>query len=341
MKAARLHAFRTPLRLDDVPRPDPAAGEVVVRVAGAGLCHSDLHICDGELPLRLPLPLTLGHENAGYVAAVGAGVTAVREGDAVLVYGGWGCGRCDGCVGGTEQLCVDAHWGGASEHAGGYAEYLRVPAERHLVPLRRLSPRDAAPLADAALTSYRAVVRARPWLLPDYPALLVGLGGLGENGLQLLRLLSGCPVVVVDSSASKRQRAQQLGAAHAVDGHAPDLVDQLRAFAPQGYGAAFDFVGSDATLAACIGTTRAGGKVTQLGLAGGSAALKVLFNSRFEVSFEATLWGSIRELREVTALAESGRLPLLPVEHVPLERINEAMQRLRSGAVEGRLVITP
>ena len=320
MKAARLHAFRTPLRLDDVPRPDPAPGEVVVRVAGAGLCHSDLHICDGELPLRLPLPLTLGHENAGHVAAIGAGVTALREGDAVLVYGGWG---------------------GASEHAGGYAEYLRVPAERHLVPLRHLSPRDAAPLADAALTPYRAVVRARPWLLPDYPALLVGMGGLGENGLQLLRLLSGCPVIVVDSSAPKRQRALQLGASHAVDGAAPDLVDQLRTLAPHGFCAAFDFVGSDTTLAACIGTTRTGGKVTQLGLAGGSAALKVLFNSRFEVSFEATLWGSIRELREVTALAESGRLPLLPVEHVPLERINEAMQRLRSGTVEGRLVITP
>lgn len=342
MKAARLHEYGRPLVLEDVPTPTPAAGQVVIQVRGAGFCHSDIHVIDGEIRILPRLPLVLGHENAGIVAAVGSGVTRVSEGDPVAVFGAWGCGHCDYCVTGQEQLCEAPQWAGLSIHDGGYAEYLLVPHERYLVPLTRLAPADAAPLTDAALTPYRAVKKALPFLQADHPALVVGLGGLGQYGLKLLRLLGGCPVIAVDRDPRKLELARELGAAWVLDGRDRKLAEALRDLTNgRGVSASFDFVGTEDTLALCVGATRALGKVSQIGLAGGTARFKVLENSRFEVQFEATLWGTIKELREVIALAESGALSSIPIERVPLERINDVYERLKRGEVQGRAVITP
>ncbi|MFI5349275.1 MAG: NAD(P)-dependent alcohol dehydrogenase [Elusimicrobiota bacterium] len=342
MKAARLHNYKSPLSLDEVPTPVPEPGQVVVKVAGAGFCHSDLHIIDGEIDLPLPLPLTLGHENAGYVAAVGRGVTTVREGDAVIVYGGWGCGTCGPCVTGHEQLCDNPQWAGLSKWNGGYAESILVPQERYLVKLSKLDPRRAAPLADAALTPYRAIKKALPFFEPDYKVLVIGLGGLGEYGLKLLRLFCGCKIIAVDTSDEKLKLARREGAAYALNGRDSKLAEKvLELTGGKGVCASFDFVGTDQTLATAISTTRAMGKVTQVGLAGGAANLKVLANSRFEVTFEATLWGTLKELREVVALAETGRLSLEETEFAPLDRINDVCARLKRGGVTGRLVMTP
>jgi propanol-preferring alcohol dehydrogenase len=341
MKAARLHAYGRPLVVEEVSTPKPLAGEVIVAVAGAGFCHSDLHVIDGEIQVLPQMPLTLGHENAGYVSATGSGVTAVREGDPVAVYGGWGCGRCDYCVTGHDQLCIAPEWCGLSTHDGGYAEYLRVPHDKYLVKLERLDPRLAAPLTDAALTPYRTVKKALPHLEPDHPALVIGAGGLGQYGIKLLHLLSGTPVIVVDISAEKRKTALALGAWEAVDGAAPDLSERVMQLTRGGACAAFDFVGSEATLALAVGATRTLGRVYQVGLAGGAARMKVLENVRFEVGFEATLWGTVKELREVVALVEDGRLTLGESEFAPLENINEVYGRLKRGDVKGRVIITP
>ena len=342
MKAARLHEYGRPLVLDDLPTPTPGPGEVLVRVEGAGFCHSDLHVIDGDIRILPRLPLTLGHENAGTVAALGPGVRTVTEGDRVAVYGGWGCGQCDACVTGSEQLCPALQWPGLSARDGGYAEFLLVPHERYLVPLPTLSPVEAAPLTDAALTPYRAVKKALPFLEPDYPVLVIGVGGLGQYGITILRLLTGCPIIAVDLNDAKLAEAVRLGAAHTLNGRDPQVaaavLDLTRG---RGVCAAFDFVGSDSTLALALQTTRALGKVSQVGLAGGTARLKVLENTRFEVLFEATLWGTIKELREVVALAESGRLSRIPVETSPLSRINEVYTRLKQGLIAGRAVITP
>ncbi len=178
MQAARLHEYGKPLVIDDVPKPTPGAGQVVIRVEGVGFCHSDLHIISGDIQILPRMPLTLGHENAGTVFAIGDGVHAVKEGDRVAVYGGWGDGFCDYCVAGEENLCPTMQWVGLSHHEGGYAEYLLVPHERYLVKLNTLEPKVAAPLTDAALTPYRAITRALPHLPPDYPALVLGCGAL-------------------------------------------------------------------------------------------------------------------------------------------------------------------
>lgn len=342
MKAARLHDYGQPLVIEDVPTPEPGPGQVLVRVGGAGVCHSDLHVIEGDIRILPRMPLTLGHENAGVVAATGAGVSRVREGDAVAVFGGWGCGACAFCVTGQEQLCETPAWAGLSVHDGGYAEYLLVPHERYLVHLTTLSPAEAAPLTDAALTPYRAVRKALPLLEPDHHVLVIGLGGLGQYGVSLLRLLSGCPIIAVDLHDDKLERARTLGASHTLRANDERLAEQiLDLTGGHGVAASFDFVGTDATLALAAGTTRSLGKVTQVGLAGGTARLKVLENTRFEVQFEATLWGTVKELREVIALAESGRLPLIPVERAPLDAINDVFARLKKGQVPGRVVITP
>jgi propanol-preferring alcohol dehydrogenase len=342
MKAARIHEYRKPLVLEDVPTPVPGPGEVLVQVHGAGFCHSDIHVMDGEIPVLPRMPMILGHENAGVVAATGSGVKQVSEGDPVAVFGGWGCGWCDYCVTGHEQLCGSPEWAGLSGRDGGYAEYLLVPQERYLVKLNTLKPALAAPLTDAALTPYRAIKKALPVLEPDRYALAIGIGGLGQYGLKLLRVLAGCPVIAIDRSEKRLQTAIELGAVHALNFKDPKLAEKIRDITGgHGVSASFDFVGTDETLDLAIGATRSLGKVAQIGLAGGSARMKVLERNRFEVQFEATLWGTIKELREVIALVESGRLSMIATEVAPLDQINEVYRRLKHGDIVGRAVISP
>ncbi len=342
MRAARLHAYGKPLEIDDVPRPTPGPGQAVIRVEGAGFCHSDLHIISGEIQLLPRMPLTLGHENAGTVAAIGDGVRAVREGDRVAVYGGWGDGFCDYCAAGEENLCPTMQWVGLSEHEGGYAEYLLVPHERYLVPLHTLEPKVAAPLTDAALTPYRAVTRALSAVPPDYPVLVIGCGALGQFGVKILRLLSGAEIIAIDLDDQKLATAREFGATHTIN--ARDLEVQRRILdiaRGVGVSAVFDFVGADSTLALALATTRPAGRVVQVGLAGGTAQVTALKTVKPEVSVSVSWWGNIRELREVIALVESGRLTPIPLEFWPLDKINDVYDRVKRGEVAGRAVLTP
>ena len=342
MQAARLHAYGKPLVIDDVPRPTPGPGQVVIRVEGAGFCHSDLHIISGDIQILPRMPFTLGHENAGTVAGIGAGVHAVKEGDHVAVYGGWGDGFCDYCVAGEENLCPTMQWVGLSEHEGGYAEYLLVPHERYLVRLNTLEPKVAAPLTDAALTPYRAITRALPCLRPDYPTLVIGCGALGQFGVKILRLLSGTEIIATDLDDGKLKTARESGATHTLNAGDADLKQKILDIARGvGVSAAFDFVGADSTLELALASTRPAGRVVQVGLAGGTAHITALKTVKPEVAVSVSWWGNIRELREVLALAESGRLTPIPLEFWPLDKINEVYERVKHGQVAGRAVLTP
>ena len=195
MKAYQLIEWQQPAELRDVPVPEPGPGEVLIKVGGAGACHSDLHVMDwpaGTLPYELPF--TLGRENAGWIEAIGAGVGGWQPDDAVAVYGAWGCGRCAACRQGRETLCERAAEigaaGGGLGRDGGMAEYMLVPNARLLVALGELDPRDTAPLSDAALTPYHAIQSALPLLSPGTWALVIGVGGLGHMAVQLLRAVS-------------------------------------------------------------------------------------------------------------------------------------------------------
>jgi propanol-preferring alcohol dehydrogenase len=339
VRAARIHAYGSPLVVEDVPDPAPGPGEVLVRVAAAGVCHSDLHTVEGSLPLVPEFPWILGHENAGYVEELGPGASGMERGEPVAVFGGWGCGRCRYCIAGDEQLCDLMLWGGHGR-PGGYAELLLVPSTRHLVGLGDLDPIQAAPLTDAALTPYRAVRRALRDVPSDGAVALLGFGGLGQYALQITRLFSPAQVVVVEPQPAKRSRAVELGADAAVDADLPGAADEIRRLAGgEGVDAVVDLVGSDASLALAAAITRRKGTIVLVGLGGGSIRyhFKVV---RPEVGIVTSSWGNRRELGEVIELARRGLLTGL-VEAFPLGRINEVLERLARGDIAGRAVVLP
>ncbi|PZF56411.1 NAD(P)-dependent alcohol dehydrogenase [Curtobacterium sp. MCBD17_034] len=340
MKAARLNAPGTDFVIEDVPVPTPGPGQVLIRIAGAGACHSDLHTKTGEQQ-AIKLPLTLGHENAGWIESFGPGAEGqgFEVGDAVVVFGGWGCGHCRFCLGGQEQLCNLFLWGGMGPE-GGYAEYLVVPSVRELLHADGLDPVTAAPLTDAALTPYSAVKKTLPYLVPGTSAVLIGAGGLGQYGVQFFKLLSPATLIVVDTDEQKRETARSLGADHVIDPRDADAAEQIKAITGEdGAAAVVDFVGIDATMALGAGAVGRDGLFVLVGLAGGSFPFS-FFSLPSNAAMMTSNWGTRNELEEVLALARSGRL-VSNIEQYPLSEINEVFQRLATGKIPGRAVLVP
>jgi propanol-preferring alcohol dehydrogenase len=349
MRALRLNEWKSEPRLVEVPDPEPGPGQVVVRVGGAGACHSDLHLMhDFDAGAGLPWgpPFTLGHENAGWVHAVGDGVTSVAVGDAVAVYGPWGCGRCARCRLGIEIYCEDLMsapvpgGGGGLGLDGGMADYLLVPDARHLLPLPAgLDPVHAAPLTDAGLTPYHAVRRSWSKLPPGSTALVIGVGGLGHLGVQVLKATTAARVIAVDPRDEALDLAERCGA-DLVLRPGDGTVDTVRA-ATGGHGAdvVLDFVGSESTLALGAAAARQLGDLTIVGIAGGVLPVS-FFGVPYELSIQTTYWGTRPELVEVLDLGARGLLSPT-VTTFPLEHAADAYRLLSDGKVEGRAVIVP
>jgi propanol-preferring alcohol dehydrogenase len=331
MQAARFYPGDG-LRIEEVPKPDVGPSEVLVEVSACGVCHSDLHVMDGDLPLVEPR--TLGHEVAGTVAETGESV-GLEVGTEVAVFGGWGCRDCPVCARGDDQLCNLTNWLGIGND-GGYAEYLRVPTAEYCIPLGRLDPIEAAPLTDAALTSYRALRKA-DLALGDRVAIF-GIGGLGEFGVQLARL-SGYRTVAVDRDSAALDRAEALGADGTVD-TTGSVPREIRAAAGGEVDAVLDFVGVDETLQWGSNVLGPDGRLVLVGIGGGSIdfAWNPLVGS--EVTYRTVQWGTPEELRSVLDIARQGHLETT-VETVGLEELPETFERLESGGIEGRAVVVP
>jgi alcohol dehydrogenase, propanol-preferring len=327
-----------------VPVPEPGPGEVLVKVAGAGACHSDLHLLELPAGVRsFTLPFTLGHENAGWVETMGAGATGFAPGDPVIVYGPWGCGLCTSCRQGMENYCQapgKPSPGGLGGTDGGMAEYLLVPSTRYLIPLGDLDPREAAPLSDAGLTSYHAVKRSLHLLGPGSTAVVIGAGGLGQMAIQVLKALSGATTVVaVDTSEDKLKIAKDMGADEVLIS-GDDAVKTIRDITKgQGAELVLDLVGVNPTLTMAAQVARVLGHLTIVGV--GNAALPVNFSSPpHECAVSSPFWGTIPELIEVISLAQTGKITML-VEHFPLDDAARAYDLLHHGKIQGRAVITP
>lgn len=345
MKAYRLAGWTQGGHYVEVEQPKPGAGEVLIRVGGAGICHSDLHILHEWSPEVMPAlreiepDFTLGHENAGWIENVGAGVQGWDLGQAVVVSPVWSCGHCAACRAGDDAYCEkSAGVSGGLGRDGGLASHMVAPA-RALVAIEGLEPSEAAPLTDAGLTSYHAVKRSLDVLTPDAAALVIGVGGLGHMAVAYLRELTGGKIIAVDRNKAARQLASDLGADLVLpsDENTADTVRE----ATKGLGvrAVFDFVGIDATLQLSAAVVRKRGKVTIVGLGGGT------FPFRYGALPHAatmgyTLGGSLSDLAEVVALAESGRVRPR-VRHFSFDQIEQAYQALHDGKIEGRAVIVP
>jgi len=343
MKAVRFVETGRPPEIVELATPTPGPGQVLLKIAGAGVCHSDLHVLDEDMGMKGPF--TLGHENAGWIAGVGGGVDGWKEGDPVAVYGPWGCGRCRTCQSSAENYCENhasiPTFGGGLGSDGGMADYMIVPSPRLLVPLHGLDPVQAAPLSDAALTPYHAIKAALPLLTPDATVLVVGIGGLGHMALQILQALTSATVIAADIDDEKLAHAKQLGARHAIntrDGRA--AAEAISAIAgARGITVALDFVGAQATVDLCAGVVGRNSRLTVVGLGGGTvhyAANRPPYGCQVTIPY----WGSRTELMEVIALAASGRIRA-HTEVFKLDQAVEVYQRLREGKINGRAVLVP
>jgi propanol-preferring alcohol dehydrogenase len=334
--------------LVDIATPEPGPGEVLIKVGGAGACHSDLHVMHefeaGQAPWTLPF--TLGHENAGWVEALGAGVIGLEIGQPVAVYGPWGCGSCARCQVGIETYCENTSaapvltGGGGLGLDGGMAEFMLVRSARHVVPLPvGLEPATAAPLTDAGLTPYHAVRRSWSKLVPGSTALVIGVGGLGHLGVQIIKATTAARVIAVDTRPEALELAQAVGADAGllVD---DNTIDEVRR-RTDGHGAdvVLDFVGATDTLALAARCIRTMGDLTIVGMARGVLPVGVGLLP-YEVSVQTTYWGSRPDLVEVLDLAARG----LITPHVTtfsLDEAPEAYRQLRAGSLAGRAVIVP
>jgi len=335
------------LAVVDVPIPHIGPDDVLLKVRGAGLCHSDIHV--RHLPLELfPLPLTLGHETAGTVAAVGDRVSGWSIDDNALVHLIWACGSCPACARGDDNVCEAA--GRMAQPptpglgpAGGMAEYMAVPA-RHLVPLGDLDPVTAAPLADAAMTPYHAVRNSMRVLRPGSTAVVIGIGGLGHVAVQLLKALTAVRVIAVDVSADRLEAALTHGADLSVVADDATAATILGATSGRGADAVFDFVGAQPTTDLAVATIAPDGIYQLVGIGGG--APRIAAEPRlgegwpYGAAVRTSYGGTKSDLVECVALARAGRLTV-DVETFPLADGITAFDRLEAGTISGRAVLVP
>ena len=327
-----------------IEQPRPGPGQVLLKVTAAGACHSD------EFIMGLPadqyvygLPLTLGHEGAGLVAEVGEGVESVAIGDAVAVYGPWGCGYCHNCAQGKENYCTNAAALGIMPPGlgspGAMAEYMIVDSARHLVPLGNLDPVKTVSLTDAGLTPYHAIKSALHALGAGSTAVVIGTGGLGHVGIQILRALSPVTVIALDVSEEKLTLASQVGAHHTLISNADAVAAIKDLTGGLGANAVFDFVGAQPTVELAGAVVAIEGEIRIVGIAGGALAVGIQ-TTAWDVGVRAPYWGSRSELIEVFDLARSGAIAV-EIETFSLEDAPRAYDLLHQGQLRGRAVIIP
>lgn len=345
MRAVVFDHWNTFPSIKEVDKPVPGPGEVLLKVAGAGACHSDVALyrefTEGAPGASRP-PFTLGHENAGWIEELGPGVTGFTTGDAYLVYGPIGCGHCKMCSKGQDTYCENAasmpYAAVGIGRDGGMAEYVVVPA-RNLVPLGDADPVAAAPLSDAGLTPYHAIKNSLPQLAGGGRfALVVGLGGLGQIAVQILTALTGATVIATDMKEDAMTRAAEHGAVTVPGGD--DQVARIREITGgRGVDAAFDFVGATPTIKTAQASMAQGGRLTVVGIAGGSTSWD-FFSTPYESTITNTYWGTIEDLHDVVAMYRAGQI-VPDVERFTMDDALEAYRKLEAGELAGRAVVMP
>src|SRR5215468_5737306 len=356
MKSFKVADFKAPLKEFDEATPQPSGTQVLIKVKAAGVCHSDLHIWEGgydlghgRKPLSLKdrgvsLPLTMGHETVGEIVAFGPDVKAsdkgdLKIGDVVLAYPWLGCGKCDTCLAGDENMCAVKPNSLGVYCDGGYADHMTVPNAKYLLNLKGLDPLTAAPYACSGVTTYSALKKVEKDL--HTPIVVFGAGGLGLMLLSLLKAMGGKGAIVVDIDARKREAAVAAGALAAVDGKAPDALEQLLKKAGEPIRGAIDLVGNAATTQLGFDCLIKGGKLVIVGLFGGGAPWALPLIPMKAITIQGSYVGNLRETQELLDLVRAKKIPPIPVTPMPLAKANEALLDLQKGCLVGRAVLTP
>jgi NAD+-dependent secondary alcohol dehydrogenase Adh1 len=347
VKAAVLHEYDESLSRDqlvhyeEVSTPDvQGLNDVIVRIGGAGVCRTDLHVVEGiwRSKVDVKLPYIMGHENAGWVEAVGRAVQSVKVGDPVICHPLVTSGHCLACRRGDDMHATDSRFPGINAN-GGYAEYLST-GERSLIKLpASLAPKDVAPYTDAGLTAYRAAKKASRHLLPGQFAVVIGAGGLGHIGIQVLNALCAAEIVVVDRSETALQLAKECGAHHTVQAGGDEVERVLELTRGNGAEAVIDFVGEGDAIAKGLAMTRNGGFYYIVGY-GGKIELPTIDMITSEKTIVGNLVGTYPELVELMALADRGLVHLATREY-RLSEANQALKDLHHGKIKGRAVLIP
>jgi NAD+-dependent secondary alcohol dehydrogenase Adh1 len=341
MKAVQVVGYHTKLQLTDIPEPKITGPlDVVVRIGGAGVCRTDLHILEGQWAEKsgVQLPYTIGHENAGWVHAVGDAVTNVAVGDKVILHPLITCGLCRACRSGDDVHCEASAFPGIDTD-GGYAEYLRTTARSVVKIDDALEPADVAALADAGLTAYHAAAKAARALRPGAVCVLIGAGGLGHIGIQVLKAISAATLVVVDRNQAAVDLAVEIGADHGIvaDG---THVEQVRALTGRhGAEAVIDFVGEGGATADGIEMLRRAGNYYVVGY-GENLDVPTIDVISTEINFIGNLVGSYNDLQDLMELAARGKVALHTTKY-PLEEFQQALDDLDRGLVRGRAILIP
>jgi len=341
MKAVRLHEFHAPPVVDEVPEPTISGPfDVIVKIGGAGVCRTDLHVIDGQwdAAMNTPLPYILGHENAGWVHEVGSAVSNVAVGDTVILHPTPTCGLCHACRAGDDMHCTASSFPGLSTD-GGMAEYLLTSARACIKLNPDTQPADVAALADAGITAYHAVRKAIPLLYPGTSCVVIGAGGLGHIGIQCLAELTATRIIVVDANPDALKLAEQLGAQHSVvaDGTQRAAVADLT----DGRGAevVLDFVAEQGAEADGFAMTASGGSYFVIGY-GGELHIPTLDIISTERNIIGNIVGTYNDLAELMALAQAGKVTL-HTRAYPLAAAAEALADLDAGRVRGRAILVP
>ena len=343
MKAVRLHGYKQDrvVVVDDVPEPEVSGPlDVVVKIGGAGVCRTDLHIIEGQWDEAMSpaLPYTLGHENAGWVHQVGSAVTNVAVGDTVILHPTPTCGLCHACRAGDDMHCTNNSFPGLS-HDGGMAEYLLTSARACVRLDPRTRPQDVAALADAGITAYHAVRKAIPLLYPGTTCVLIGAGGLGHIGIQCLAALTAARIIVVDRNPDALKLAEQLGAHHTVvadGGHLAAVSDLTGGAGPE---VVLDFVAEQGAEQDGFAMTGQAGSYFVIGY-GGTVTIPTLDIISTERNIIGNIVGTYNELAELMVLAQDGKVTL-HTKTYPLDAAVEAIQDLDAGRVRGRAILVP
>ena len=337
-----------PLQRIERPAREPAGTEVLLDVTHAGVCHSDLHFWKGYYDMGggklmklaergVVLPRAPGHEVVGRVAKLGPEARGVKVGDLRIVFPWLGCGTCEACRNGDDNLCMKPNSIGVLQD-GGFGEQVVVPDARFLVDPGEVDPAYASTLACSGITVYSAIKKVLP-LPPDEPIVLFGAGGLGLAAIAMLQALDHRNIVSVDISADKRATALEMGATQTIDGAQPELAAKILAATGGQVKAVIDFVNIGSTAQVGLELLQKGGKLVLVGVGGGDITLSLagmIFRPR---TIQGTVTGNPRDLRDVAALARSGKLKPIPVSVLPKDQANQALRLLDEGRVKGRLVL--